>query len=933
MDYKKTLNLPSTEFPMKANLAQREPEILEFWQKEQIYQKVQEASQGRPTYILHDGPPYSNGPIHLGQALNKILKDIVVKFRNLAGFYSPYVPGWDTHGLPNEIEAIKSYQIDRKQIPPVELRKKCRESALKYVEVQKQQFERLGVAGDWANPYLTLAHDYESTIIQIFRQLVEKGFVYQGDRPIYWCPVCETALAEAEIEYQEKTSPSIFVKFPADEDLKAKFADFTLPLSMLIWTTTPWTLPGNVALAVNPDAVYCLVKTGNEGLILAEALLPSAFKKIGIGEYEIVTKFPGHELLKFNTHHPFLPRKSVIVTEDYVVLDEESGGTGVVHTAPGHGAEDFMAGKHYDLPVLVPVDNSGKMTAEAGEKFAGLYYLDANQAILDHMQESGHLLYSEKITHSYPHCWRCRKPVIFRATHQLFVSIDHDDLRKKALEVVEKVKWVPSWGQDRITGMIKDRPDWCISRQRTWGVPIPTFACEDCEKTIINADFVKKVEELFQREGSDSWFEKSAQEILGGMTCPHCGSSKIKKEMNIFDVWFESGVSSEAVCEKRPELSWPPQLYLEGSDQHRGWFQLSLLPTLAARGVAPFSEVLTSGWILDEKGRTMHKSLGNVINPLEVIKEFGADILRLFFASIDYTSDMRVYREALLKTSEIYKKIRNTFRFLLGNLSDFDPQKDSLPTDRLTEIDRWALAKTAELMDKIKKAYEDFNFHQVFYLTHNFCAVELSALYLDPLKDRLYTAIPNSPERRSSQTAFYQICRSLAQALFPILSYTAEEVWKYLPGEKELSVHLSLWPQFSEQYLSEEEKTRWATFLVLRESLYKLLEEKREQKLINQPLEAKVTLYLPENLYQAAEQNRETLRAFLLISQLEIKPQSETEENAQPLNENGAKALIEKAPGEKCRRCWITYPGLNEEQLCEKCQETVKTAWAEETLS
>jgi len=933
MDYKKTLNLPTTEFPMKANLTQREPEILEFWQKAQIYHKVQEASKGRPVYILHDGPPYSNGPIHLGQALNKIIKDIVVKFHNLAGFYSPFVPGWDTHGLPNEIEAIKSYNIDRKSIPPVELRKKCRESALKYVEVQKQQFERLGIAGDWANPYLTLAHDYESTIIQVFRELVEKGYVYQGDRPIYWCPVCETALAEAEIEYQEKTSPSIFVKFQADEDLRAHFAGFVLPISVLIWTTTPWTLPANVALAVNPDAVYCLVKIGQEGLILAEELMVSVFKKLNINEFEIQQKFPGSDLLRLNAHHPFLPRKSLIITENYVVLDEESGGTGVVHTAPGHGADDFLAGKHYNLPVLVPVDNSGKMTAEAGEKFTGLSYQEANNAILEHMQATGHLLYSEKITHSYPHCWRCRKPVIFRATHQLFVGVDINQLREKALEAVAKVKWIPSWGQDRITGMIKDRPDWCISRQRTWGVPIPTFACEDCEKTIINADFIKKVEELFQREGSDSWFIKSAQEILGGMACPYCNSKNIKKEMNIFDVWFESGVSNEAVCEKRPELSWPPQLFLEGSDQHRGWFQLSLLPSVATRGIPPFSEVVTSGWILDEKGRTMHKSLGNVINPLEVINEFGADILRLFFATIDYTSDMRVYREALLKTSEIYKKIRNTFRFLLGNLFDFSPEKDQLPLAQLTEIDRWALEKTADMVDKAYKAYESFNFHQVFSLVHNFCVNELSSLYLDPLKDRLYTAIPNSKERRSSQTAFYQISRALAQVLFPILSYTAEEVWKYLPGEKELSVHLSQWPIFQENYLSSEENARWNNFLTLRESLYKILEEKREQKLINQSLEAKITLFLPDDMQEIAYNNLETLRTFLLVSQLEVKPENQAGSQAQELIGFSGKALVEKAGGEKCQRCWLIYPSLSEEHLCERCINTVRTVWAEETLS
>ncbi|MCL5037006.1 MAG: isoleucine--tRNA ligase [Chloroflexi bacterium] len=936
MEYRKTLNLPQTDFPMKANLPSREPEMLTIWREYDVYKKVQDKTRNSPVFILHDGPPYSNGPIHLGQALNKILKDIIVKYHNLVGHYSPYIPGWDTHGLPNEMQTIKTFKINRKEIEPLELREKCAESALHFVEVQKDQFIRLGITGDWEHPYLTLHHSYEAAIIKVFRIMVEKGMVYRGKRPIYWCSHCETALAEAEIEYHDKTSPSIYVKFDADEDLKEfakeKFG-YDKDFSALIWTTTPWTLPGNLAIALHPEAEYVLVETEKGALIIAEPLLAEVFKNIGVSDYKIIGKFKGAEVERLNALHPFLPRKSLLITQNYVTMDPETGGTGLVHTAPGHGAEDFYAGQQYDLPVLVPVDDMGRMTEEAGE-FKGLKYTEANDAIIDHLKKTGHLLGLGDKFHSYPHCWRCRKPVIFRATEQSFVSMEEGGLRKAALEAIKDVQWVPAWGEDRFRGMLETRPDWCISRQRIWGVPIPTFVCKDCGKTILDPAAIKAIEERFRKEGSNSWFMYSAKELLpGGYACPHCSGSDIEKGSDIFDVWFESGSSQEAVCAVREELRWPPDLYLEGSDQHRGWFQLSLLPAVAVRGKAPYHTVLTHGWVLDEKGKTMHKSLGNVIDPMDLVNQFGADILRLYLSSLDYTSDIRVYPDGVKHTSEVYRKIRNTARFLLGNLYDFNPAEDFVPFDAMLEYDRWALSRTREVIDKIKSAYSSYNFHLVYTLTHNLCIIDLSSLYLDPLKDRLYTAPAGSPERRSAQTAIYHIVSALAVVLFPIVSFTAEEIWQEIPGRKEetISVHLADWPGFPESLLSEEESGRWKFFLGLREAVYQEMEKKRAEKVISQPLDSKLSLYLEGGDLKVALENQDLLRTLLIVSQLDIKDLSDAPGGASDMaGEIKGKCLIEKAAGEKCSRCWITYEKLSgsaeHPELCPRCLDVVEAA-------
>ena len=706
LDYKSTLNLPNTEFPMKANLPHREPEILKKWNDEDIYSLVQEKNKGQKKYILHDGPPYANGPIHLGQALNKILKDIIVKYKSVTGHYAPYVPGWDTHGLPIEIVAIKNFKINRREIDAVELRKKCHELASHYLQVQKDQFKRLGIRGDWDNPYLTYDHTYEATVIKIFRELYEKGFAYRSLKPVYWCWECETALAEAEIEYKDKVSPSIFVRFLVKSDLTDVFPEWRGRTYAVIWTTTPWTLPGNMAIAFNPDFDYALVKADeNTAYIVAENLLEKVVKQINLNEYKIIGRVKGSKLgNNYSAYHPFLDRESLFILEDYVTSED---GSGCVHTAPGFGHDDFQAGIKYDLPIIVPCDYQGKLTKDAGI-FEGQFHLTANKNITEHLKNTGYLLSETEITHSYPHCWRCKKPIIFRATEQWFIAIDVNNLRENAKKAVEKkIKWVPQWGKDRMYNMISTRPDWCISRQRSWGVPIPAFFCKKCNSLEINSEILLRVEQLFAKKGSDSWYEMSSKEILPeNYSCSNCAGNDFEKDMNIFDVWFESGVSSFAVCDNRKELSWPSDLYLEGSDQHRGWFQVSLIPAIALRQTPPYNTDLTHGWILDSKGISMHKSLGNAIDPVDIVNKYGSDVLRLFFASVDYTSDMKIGDDALNQVSENYKKIRNTCRFMLGNLYDFDPEKESVKDEDILSLDRFILNELYHLAEKVNKAFD-----------------------------------------------------------------------------------------------------------------------------------------------------------------------------------------------------------------------------------
>lgn len=932
MDYSGTLNLPKTSFPMKADLPNNEPKILKFWEDQNIYDKLRKNRTGKDKFILHDGPPYSNGPIHMGQALNKVLKDIAIKYKSSKGFDAPYVPGWDTHGLPNEIQAIKAYKLNRKEINPVELRKKCAESALHFLDIQRNQFIRLGVQGDWQHPYITLDHTYEATIVRVFGQMARKGLVYRGLKPVYWCPVCETALAEAEIEYKEKKSPSIFVKFPLTEDLKDKFPGWSKKTYILIWTTTPWTLPGNAAVALNPEAFYVLIETNNEGYIVAEDLLGSVVSSTGIEKYNIIGKIKGNQLDGLKARHPFLDRDSLVINEDYVVLDEESGGTGCVHTAPGHGQDDFEAGIQYNLPVFVPVDDRGYLTKDAGP-FAGAYYEEANNKITEHLEQSGLLHFKSVKEHSYPHCWRCRGPIIFRATKQWFVALDVEKLRDKALHSINETTWIPEWGKERIYNMVNTRPDWCISRQRIWGVPIPTFYCDSCHEAIFSPEVIDRVEKTFLHEGADSWFIKSAKDFMPeDYECPHCHETKFSKEKDIFDVWFESGVSHEAVCALRESLQWPADLYLEGSDQHRGWFQLSLLPAVSTRGRAPFNAVLTHGWVLDEKGHTMHKSLGNVIDPADLIKKYGADILRLFFASVDYTSDIRIYHDAIMQVAEVYKKIRNTCRFMLGNLYDFSPDNDWVKDTDLQEFDRWILDQKNSLLKKIDEAYASFQFHMVYYHLHNFCTIQLSSLYLDVLKDRMYVSAPQSISRKAAQRTIYEILKDITIAMYPILSFTSEEIWQNYFREKENveSVQLVELPKTFKDYFTSDLEDKWNFYTALREQIYIAIEDLRKRKIIKQPLEARIDIYPDESRFAVLSKDVEILKRLFIVSQLVIhNPKVNAPDNAVTLEAfKEIKLTSGAAIGIKCSRCWNYEEKIQEDpnypNICGRCINVVK---------
>ncbi|MCM8765814.1 MAG: isoleucine--tRNA ligase, partial [Candidatus Omnitrophica bacterium] len=801
-DYKDTLNLPRTEFPMKATLSQKEPEILKFWEENNLYEKIRQLRENCPRYILHDGPPYANGDIHLGHALNKTLKDIVVRFYSMNGYSVPFIPGWDCHGLPVEHQLFKELGMTKQEISQIEFRKKAYQYALKYVNIQREEFKRLGILADFSHPYLTLSPHYEAEIIRSFARLGEKGFIYRGVKPVHWCINCETALAEAEVEYENYTSPSIYVKFALLNpenflvDGKRPFVDKTgimvgENIHFLIWTTTPWTLISNVAVAVNPDFIYALIKTEKGIILMAKERIPSLKEKVGFAEFEVCLEIKGKALEGLYLKHPFLERNSRVVLADYVSREE---GTGCVHIAPGHGEEDYQIGKLYQLPVIMPLDEKGVFNKEAG-RFYGLDIYSANRKIIQELKEKDALLWEEKIEHFYPHCWRCKKPVIFRATRQWFMSVDHLSLREKAKEKVKEVKWVPSIGENRITGMLETRPDWCLSRQRYWGVPIPAFYCRECGEVILDYKIVEYVADLFEKEGSDVWFIKKENELLPlGTKCNKCGSEKFAKETDILDVWFESGVSHQAVLKKEKDLNFPADLYLEGSDQHRGWFQTSLLTSMGIGETPPFKTVLTHGFVVDGEGRKMSKSLGNVISPEEIINKFGADVLRLWAISSDFTEDMKISEEIVERVSVVYRKWRNTAKFILGNLYDFNPDKDKVDYNLLLPLDRWALAKTEELLQAVLLAYKNFDFHKVYRLIYQFCVIDMSAVYLDILKDRLYTYYKDSQERRSAQTVIFEILNILVRILAPLIPFTAEEIWRHLPRESKLkeiiSVHM-----------------------------------------------------------------------------------------------------------------------------------------------
>lgn len=919
MDYRNTLNLPETDFPMRGNLPQREPEILKSWEENNLYEKVQKARAGRPKFILHDGPPYANGDIHLGHALNKVLKDVVVKYKTMMGYDAPYVPGWDTHGLPIEQQVIKKLGLNRHAVSILEFRQRCKEYAEKYVGIQREQFKRLGVRGDWDHPYLTLQKEYEAAQIGVFGEMAKKGYIYKGLKPVYWCPSCETALAEAEIEYADKTSTAIYVKFAVRDGKGVLPEDNTF---VVIWTTTPWTLPANLAISVHPEFTYAIVSVDKAHWVVAEGML-EALRSLWKLDLPVEKTITGKELEGVICQNPLMERDSVVICGEHVTLE---AGTGCVHTAPGHGEDDFLVGKEYGLPVLCPVDHQGKFTAEAGE-YAGLKTDKANPIILEDLKKTEHLVYDEKIEHSYPHCWRCKSPIIFRATEQWFASID--GFRQAALDEIEKVRWIPAWGKDRIFNMIADRGDWCISRQRTWGVPIPIFYCETCGKEHVTDQTIAKVQEIYRQEGSDAWFAHSAAELLPEGTMCSCGGKTFRKETDIMDVWFDSGTSHVGVLKEREDLAWPADLYLEGSDQHRGWFNSSLSTSVAAFGQAPYRNVLTHGFLVDEQGRKMSKSLGNGVDPLKVVQEMGADILRLWVSSADYKNDVAASPRIMKQMSEAYRKIRNTLRFLLSNLNDFDPVSDRVAYAELQEIDRWALLKLSKVVERVLQGYENYEFHWVYHTIHNFCTVEMSAIYLDIVKDRLYVEGKTSTLRCSAQTVLYEVLNALVRLLTPILTFTAEEIWPYIPGQKaEENVQFAEMPKVNPEWLDEKLAEKWDQVLDLRTDVSKALEKARQEKLISHPLTAHVDLYPTEAQYGFLQQVPNLAEIFIVSALNMHRPEEERPEGTQAAEvHEGLGILVQPAKGEKCERCWMYHEevGKNEEHptLCPRCSNVV----------
>lgn len=938
MDYKNTLNLPKTDFPMKADLAKNEPEILKKWEDTGLYKKIMDAGKERKKFILHDGPPYANGNIHIGHALNKILKDIIVKSRFMMGFATDYVPGWDCHGLPIELQVEKNLGAKKHELSKLEIRKNCRAYAEKYVNIQQEEFKRLGVFGQWDNPYLTMNYQYQATILRELGRFVGKDLVYKGKRPIHWCASCQTALAEAEVEYNDKESPSIYVKFrvkDVPDSVKAKhsgwFNEFLqkgTPHYFLIWTTTPWTLPANLAIALNPDIAYTKVKIKdkNEVWIFASTFVTEDYlKKFGIqkNNFEVVGGSCKGELLESTIcRHPFIERDSVVVLGEHVTLD---AGTGGVHTAPGHGPEDYETALKYNLDIYNPVDNQGKFTAQVPE-FVGQHVFKANAGVVELLKQKGALLFEEKIKHAYPHCWRCKNPIIFRATEQWFISMGKGDLRKKALKEIDKVEWIPSWGRDRIYNMVANRPDWCISRQRAWGVPITAFVCKGCGHTLLEENIINKIADGFERDGADIWFEKSAKELLpNGTKCRKCGKEDFEKEANILDVWFDSGTSFAGVLEKRENLKMPADLYLEGSDQHRGWFHSSLFASVGTRGMAPYKSVLTHGFVVDGAGRKMSKSIGNVIAPQEVISKHGAEVLRLWVAGEDYREDIRISEEILKRLSEAYRRIRNTFRYILGNLYDFDPEKDIVPYNDLTELDRLTLHRLSKLAEKVLKAYETYDFHVIYHSVHNFCNTDLSAFYLDVLKDRLYISKPNSKARRAGQTTIYHVADYLVRLIAPVLVFTSDEVWRFMPKRKVNSVHLASFPEVKKEWIDDELEKKWDGLLQIKSEIAKAMEIARKDKVIGHPLDARISIMPPKEMEALVREEAANLKEILIISQFVVGATEGTAFESQEIP--GLKVWVSQAKGKKCERCWnySERVGANEKHpaICERCWEAV----------
>ena len=927
--YRATLNLPKTDFPMKADLPKREPETLARWDREKLYARILEKSKGRPRFILHDGPPYANGHIHIGTAFNKIMKDLVVKSHFMLGHYSPYIPGWDCHGLPIELKAEEELGAAKDTIGRVEFRRHCREYANRFLNIQREEFRRLGCLGVWEKPYITMDFEYEAVTTRELGTLVEKGLVYRGLKPVFWCASCQTALAEAEVEYADLTSPSIFVKFPLSDhtpglppETKGK------KTSLAIWTTTPWTLVANLAVCLHPDLDYVAVQIPNgEVLVMAEGLVQRGMAEMEIAGYQVLGPVSPRDLEKKTCRHPFLNRDSLIILGEHVTLE---AGTGCVHTAPGHGQEDYEVGLKYGLETFSPVDDKGCFTQEAGY-LVGEMVFNADAQVIAELQKSGALLKSRPISHSYPHCWRCGKPIVFRATPQWFISMEKTGLREKALKEIKKTRWIPAWGEDRIFGMIQNRPDWCISRQRFWGVPIPAFYCTSCGNVRLEKALIDRVADLYRDQGADAWFELSASELLPpGTKCPKCGGDKFEKEKDILDVWFDSGSSFAAVCEKRPELAYPVELYLEGSDQHRGWFHSSLLLSVGTRDRAPYAAVLTHGFTVDGEGRKMSKSLGNVIFPSEIIDKYGAEIVRLWVASEDYRDDIRISPVILERLAESYRKIRNTFRFLLSNLYDFNPDQNSVAYPDLEEIDRFLLHRLSELEKQSREAYRDFNYYPVLHALHNFCVVDLSSFYLDILKDRLYTFKSDSRGRRAAQTVLYLVLDNLLRLAAPILSFTAEEAWLMLPptAGREPSVHLALFPEPKPEWEKPELAETWEKLITVRGEVLKALEKERKEKRLGNALEALVVLSPPAELKDLLVKYQAELRYLFITSGAEIQDLPPDQGSAAE-GISGLRILISKAPGQKCERCWNVSEKVGTDTahptLCERCLPAVRS--------
>ncbi len=932
MDYKATLNLPKTAFPMKANLPQTEPQMIAWWDQIGIYKRLREAAAERPLWILHDGPPYANGHIHMGHVLNKVLKDVIVKSRSMLGFNAVYVPGWDCHGLPIEHQVDKELGLDaasadvREAMDPVEKRSRCRAYAARFVEIQREEFRRLGVFGDWDNPYLTMAPAYQAVIAREFGRFVGRGLVYKGLKPVHWCMHCRTALAQAEVEYEEQRTPSVYVKFPLVSPLPG-VPGAPRP-ALVVWTTTPWTLPANLAIAVHPDEPYVALAAGPETLVLAAKLAGQVVRLAGLGEVREVARMPGRRLQGLEYRHPWLDRTGKVATADFVAMD---AGTGLVHVAPGHGEEDYELGRSLGLRIYNPVDDDGRFVPEV-EHLAGLTVWEANPRIVELLRRRGALLAEQELTHTYPHCWRCKNPTLFRATEQWFIALDRDGLRRRALEAIKRdVRWIPPWGEERIYNMIAHRPDWTISRQRVWGVPIVAFYCLDCEGLLLDERVVEHVAAIFRAgRGADEWYAREARDLLPpGTRCPACGGQRFRKETDILDVWFDSGCSHAAVLETRPELRWPADMYLEGSDQHRGWFHSSLLEAIGTRGAAPYRSVLTHGFVVDGEGRKMSKSVGNYVAPDDLIPRYGAEVLRLWAAAEDYTEDIRLSAEILERLADAYRRIRNTYRFLLGNLADFDPQRDRRPYAGLDEVDRFILDRLARLVDRTRRAYEEYQFHAVFHAVHNFCAVDLSALYLDVIKDRLYTSAAADPRRRAAQTACYEILSALARLMAPILTFTAEEAWRHLPGPRAESVHLERFPEVPLVWLDDRLKGEWDRLLEVRREVARALETARARKQIGSGLEAVVRITAaPEDLPALLEAKAAHLATLFIVSGVEVGPgPAGTLVHYDSQEIPGLVIDVDRARGRRCARCWVWSEEVGRHpehpDLCQRCVRVI----------